>query len=198
VTGSRDPLELLLVANDEFGRRLRLVGPDDWRRPTPCSEWDVRALVGHVVGANVRYRLLLRGAATEQVEATRSLDHLGDDALSSFLTTADAEVASFSEDGALDRIAQHVTGERTGRELLSMRILDVAIHAWDLARAIGADESIDDEVVSFLLADTADLDLGPRPPAFAPADEDVPRNATPQDRLLHRLGRHPTAPEEVR
>jgi uncharacterized protein (TIGR03083 family) len=67
VTASRDPLQLLVVANDEFARRLRLVGPDDWRRPTPCSEWDVRALVNHVVGANVRYQLLLHGALYRQV-----------------------------------------------------------------------------------------------------------------------------------
>lgn len=65
VTASRGPIELLLVANDEFARQLRLVGPDDWRRPTPCSEWDVCALVNHVVGGNVRYQLLLSGAPTE-------------------------------------------------------------------------------------------------------------------------------------
>src|SRR3954468_10206086 len=187
VTASRDPLELLVVANDEFARRLRLVEPDDWRRPTPCSEWDVRALVNHVVGANVRYQLLLRGASVEQVEATRTVDHLGDDATESFLATADRLVACFREDGALDVVAHHVTGDRTGRELLSMRILDVAVHSWDLARAIGADEDLDDDVVAFLLAYTADLDLGPR--QFAPADADVPRDAFPQDQLLHRLGR---------
>jgi uncharacterized protein (TIGR03086 family) len=198
VTGSRDPLELLPVANDEFARRLRLVGPDDWARPTPCAEWDVRALVDHVVGANVRYRLLLHGAATEEVEATRSVDHLGDDPLSSFLATADAVVACFGEDGALDRVAHHVTGERTGRELLSMRILDVAVHGWDLARAIGADEALDRDVVAYLLAYSRALDLGPRQRAFAPAGGDVPPGAGPQDRLLHRLGRHPTVHEEVR
>jgi uncharacterized protein (TIGR03086 family) len=198
VTASRDPLELLVVANDEFARRLRLVEPDDWRRPTPCSECDVRVLVNHVVGANVRYRLLLHGAPTEQVEATRAVDHLGDDALASFVATADGVVGCFREPGALDRVVHHATGDRTGRALLSMRILDAAIHGWDLARAIGADERLDDDVVAFLLADTADLDVGPRQRAFAPADADVPRDASPQARLLHRLGRHPDVTEEAR
>jgi len=183
------------VANDEFARRLRLVGPGDWQRPTPCSEWDVRALVNHVIGANVRYELLLHGASSPQVEATRSVDHLGDDALASFLATAEREVACFLEEGALDRVTHHVIGDRTGRELLSMRILDVAVHAWDLARAIGAEETVDGDVVSFLLADTADLELGP---AFVPADSEVLRDATPQYQLLHRLGRRPNTPEEVR
>lgn len=188
----RDEFELLVVANDEFARRLRLVGPDDWQRATPCSEWDVRALVNHVVGANVRYQLLLQGAPTEQVEATRTADHLGDDALASFVATAAGVVACFHEDGALERIVHHATGDRTGRELLSMRILDAAIHGWDLARAIGADEVLDDEVVRFLLAYTAGLDLGPQQRAFAQADGDVPPDASPQDRLLHRLGRRPS------
>jgi uncharacterized protein (TIGR03086 family) len=184
------------VANDEFARRLRLVRPDDWQRPTPCSAWDVRALVNHVVGGNVRYQLLLHGAPTEQVEATRTVDHLGDDALTSFVAKADAVVACFHENGALERIAHHAAGDRTGRELLSMRILDTAVHGWDLARALGADETLDDDVVAALLAYTAGLAL--RPPAFAPADADVPRNASPQDQLLHRLGRHPNITEEVR
>src|SRR3954464_8500005 len=114
VTASRDPLELLVVANDEFARRLRLVEPGDWQRPTPCSEWDVRALVNHVVGANVRYQMLLRGAATDEIEATRTVDHLRSEALASFVATADIVVECFRERGALERTAHHVTGDRTG------------------------------------------------------------------------------------
>lgn len=185
-----DRLVLLDIALGEFGRRLRLVGADDWGRPTPCAEWDVRALVDHVVGANVRYQLLLDGAPTEQVEATRSVDHLGDDALASFVATADRMVACFHEDGALERVAHHVIGDRTGYELVAMRILDAAVHAWDLARAIGADETLPDEVVAFLLMYSAELDLGPQQHAFATANTAVRRDASPQDQLLHQLGRN--------
>jgi uncharacterized protein (TIGR03086 family) len=189
---------LLVVANEEFARRLRLVGPDDWRRPTPCSDWDVRALVNHVVGGNVRYRLLLRGASTEQVEATRAIDHLGEDALASFVATAAAVTACFRSDGALDRIAHHAAGDRTGRELLAMRILDTAIHVWDLARAIRAHDTLNQDLVAFLLAYTAALDLGPTQNAFAHVDADLPRSASPQDQLLHRLGRQPNVTKEIR
>jgi uncharacterized protein (TIGR03086 family) len=191
VTASADTVGLLVVAGDEFARRLRLVGPGDWSRPTPCSEWDVRALVNHVVGGCVRHRMLLRGAQTHEVEATRAVDHLGDDPVAAFAAAADVVVSCFREDGALQRTVHHAAGDRSGRELLSMRVLDSAVHSWDLARAIGAEETLDDGVVAFLLAYTSGLDLGPGQRAFAPADADVPRDASPQDRLLHRLGRHP-------
>lgn len=197
VTASTGTVGLLVVANDEFARRLRLVGPDDWWRPTPCSEWDVRALVNHVVGGCVRHQMLLHDAQTHEVEATRAVDHLGADPVAAFAAAADAVVSCFCEDGALERIIHHAAGERTGRELLSMRVLDSAIHSWDLARGIGAEETLDDEVVNFLLAYTSGLDIRPGQRAFAPADADVPRDASSQDQLLHRLGRHPNITEEV-
>jgi hypothetical protein len=68
----------------------------------------------------------------------------------------------------------------------------------DLAGAIGADETLDDDVVAFVLGYTTDLDLGLRQRAFAPPDSDVPRNASPQDELLHQLGRHPNITERPR
>jgi uncharacterized protein (TIGR03086 family) len=186
---------LLVLGIDEFGRRLRLVGAEDWTRPTPCTDWDVRALVNHVVGANVRYQLSLHGATTAQVEATRTVDHLGDDPFGAFIATSAAMVAAFHEDGVLDRMHHHVTGDRTGRELLAMRVLDLAVHGWDLARAIGADETIEPDLVEFLLTHSFDVDLGP---AFAPGAVDIPPDASRQDQLLYRLGRHPNIAEEVR
>jgi uncharacterized protein (TIGR03086 family) len=117
--------------------------------------------------------------------------------MESLVATAERVVACFHEVGVLDRVSRHVSGDRTGRELLSMRILDVAVHAWDLARAIGADEGLDDDVVTFLLAYSADLDLGPGQRSFAPADGGVPLDASAQDQLLRRLGRHPHRAEEI-
>src|SRR2546421_2847701 len=34
----------------EFARVAHAVPPDAWSAPTPCTEWDARALVEHVIG----------------------------------------------------------------------------------------------------------------------------------------------------
>ena len=88
-------LDLMSRADDGFIQRLVLVRPGQWTAPTPCTEWDVRALVNHVVGAKRRYTMLLHGAATDEVEATRAVDHLGDDPVASFAAAAAGLRAAF-------------------------------------------------------------------------------------------------------
>lgn len=44
----------MAAAEREYARLrdlLRTLGPQEWARPTDCSEWDVRQLVAHLVGA---------------------------------------------------------------------------------------------------------------------------------------------------
>ena len=186
-----DGFDALSTAGAGFERRLRLVRPDDWERPTPCAEWDVRALVNHVVGGNRRYTMLLNGASAVEVEAARSADHLGDDPLASFRATGVEVTAAFGQEGALDRTVHHRVGDRTGAELLAMRVLDVAVHSWDLACAIDADDTLDADVVEFLLTVVPALEASRQLGAFAAPLGEPPVGGSSQDRLLHLLGRQP-------
>jgi len=184
-------LDLLSRADDGFTQRLALVRPDQWAAPTPCTEWDVRALVNHVVGANRRYTMLLHGATTDEVEATRAVDHLGDDPVASFAVTEAELKAAFAEPGAMARTANHGAGERTGAQLLEMRVVDIAVHTWDLARAIGAGESLDPDVVAFALTFQDTFDAGRRRGAFAAPPGKTPVGSSAQARLLYLAGRRP-------
>ena len=185
-------LDLLTRADDGFTQRLTLVRPDQWDAPTPCTAWDVRALVNHVVGANRRYTMLLHGATADDVDATRTADHLGDDPVASFLATATELNATIRERGAMARTAHHPAGERTGVQLLEMRILDVAVHTWDLARAIGADETLDPDVVAFALSLHDTFQAGRERGSFARPPGTTPVGFSPQGQLLHLLGRRPS------
>lgn len=181
--------ELLTRADEGFAQRLALVGPRQWGAPTPCAAWDVRALVNHVIGGNRRYVMLLHGASADDVDATRAADHLGDDPVASFVATAAELRAAVREPGAMERTAHHPAGDRTGAQLLEMRVLDLALHTWDLARAIGADESLDPEVVAFALASQDMFEAGRERGSFAPPPGETPADLSAQARLVHLSGR---------
>ena len=138
-----DLFEQLERSISEFGTRLRLVHAEHWGLSTPCEEWNVRELVNHVVGGALRYTMLLHGATADEVAATRVLDHLGSDPTGAFERRAHDVTRAFREPGALSRTVHHPAGDRFGKELLELRITEFAVHAWDLARAIGADEQLD-------------------------------------------------------
>jgi uncharacterized protein (TIGR03086 family) len=142
------PLDTLALARSEFARRLRAVTTDDWQRPTPCDGWTVRDLVLHVVSGDHMSAALLHGATREEATAIRRTVDLGDDAVAVFDTNADEIAAAFAEPGALQRSCAHPSGMTIpGAQLLGFRIGDYALHGWDLARAIGADETLDLNVV---------------------------------------------------
>jgi uncharacterized protein (TIGR03086 family) len=181
----------MLVALDRatagFAGTLAQVSRAQWTSPTPNPGWSVHDLVNHVVGGNRRYLLLLTGAPTEDVEALRDLDHLGTDPLQDFTTTAAQVNAAFRAPGAMQRTVHHRLGDRSGAELLVMRVIEHAVHGWDLGRAIGGDDRIDPEVTATLLdafaADASLLATSSFPPA------DPPDTADPQRRLLILTGR---------
>ena len=83
------------------------------------------------------------------------------------------------------RTAHHPAGERTGAQLLEMRVLDVTVHTWDLARSIGADESLDPDVVAFALTLRDTFEAGRERGSFAPPPGELPADV---------LGPSPTAP----
>jgi uncharacterized protein (TIGR03086 family) len=184
--------EALETSRAEFERRLPLIGDADWTHPTPCSEWDVRALVNHVIGGCRRYTLLLHGASAAETNGLRALDHIAGDAPGSFRAAADEMMAAFAEPDALSRTVHHPAGDRPGFVLAGMRVVDFAIHGWDLARAIGVDETLNPDLVEWswavLTGMGAELSQGGY---FQAPSGDAPAGATAQDRLLHLTGRSP-------
>ena len=144
-----DELTNLQRAIDGFGARLRLVGDDQWALPTPCSEWTVRELANHVVNGGYMAERMLGGATADEVVASFDPDALGASPVAAFEASSAAEGEAFAEPGALDRVVHHPgAGDVPGSMLLAFRIGDNLLHAWDLARACGFDETLDADAVA--------------------------------------------------
>jgi uncharacterized protein (TIGR03086 family) len=180
-------LEALDRATAGFAHTLSHVRDEQWDAATPNPGWSVRDLVNHVVGGNRRYVVLLTGAPTVEVEALRDLDHLGNDPMQAFVETSAEVTAAFRAPGTMTQIVHHRLGDRTGEELLVMRVIEHAVHGWDLARAIEVDDHLDPDVAATVLAAfVADPSMLSRT-SFAPGTP--PADADPQRRLLSLTGR---------
>jgi uncharacterized protein (TIGR03086 family) len=179
------------LAMNDFADRLHAVKPDQWDLPTPCEQWNVRELVGHMVGENVWAPELFAGKTIAEVGDRFDGDLLGSDPVTAFDTSATAAVRAASAEGALDRIVHLSFGDFPGKEYADQLFADALIHGWDLARAIDADERLDPDLVAACAQWFAYREDGYRQAGAIGPRVDVPAGADPQTRLLAAFGRTP-------
>ncbi len=75
----RESAGLATTEYERFLALLRSLEPADWTRPTECPEWDVRAMVVHVLGTAEAHASLREN--THQMRAARKIDRPLVDAL---------------------------------------------------------------------------------------------------------------------
>lgn len=176
---------------EEFDARVSRIGDEDWSRPTPCSQWDVWALVGHLVYENLWFAALMRGETIPEVGDRFEGDNLGDDPRAAWERSSRDALAAASEKGAWDRTVLLSRGPVPATEYGWEVLMDHTIHAWDLARGIDDDERLDPVLVEALLAWLPDQVDRMRAGGGFADPIDVADDASAQDRLLAMLGRRP-------
>jgi uncharacterized protein (TIGR03086 family) len=144
-----DQLQELETATEAFGRRLRAAPDDGWDAVTPCDGWTARDLVQHVCWGSRMSALVLGGATRDEAVAVPAAD-LGDDLVGAYQRPADEQLAAFRQPGALDRVVQHPVMDMPGSMLRVLRVAELTLHAWDLARATGGDEELPPALVGSL------------------------------------------------
>ena len=138
--------ELHKQAVDLFSARVDGVPDGAWERSTPCADWDVRALVNHVVGENRWLVPLLDGATVADVGTDLDGDLLGDDPKGSWHESVGPALEAV-EKTPLDQTVHLSFGDFPAEEYLWQLTADVLIHGWDLARATDQDESLPADLV---------------------------------------------------
>ena len=159
-------------ACDGFTQVVRSAG-ERWDAPSPCTEWDGRGVLEHVIG--FQDALLL-----EPLEAKPTRPK--DDPAQRWAVTVQALFAALSRPGALDE-------KREG--LLGILSTDVLVHTWDLGKAIGTDVVLDPRLCEIGLERAlANRKQFEESDMFGPPVA-VPDGASVQDRLIGFFGRDP-------
>jgi len=159
-----------------------------WDSPTPCPEWDARAIVEHLIGFHDE--LLLRPLRAKPQRPRN-------DPARRWAVTVDALRDLFARPGLFNQVidvpamGDAPASEIDARKLVPGLSTDVLVHTWDLARAVDGDDRLDPELCAHFLASLpADPDALEQTGLFAPAVV-VPDDADAQARLLARVGRDP-------
>ncbi|ROQ38366.1 uncharacterized protein (TIGR03086 family) [Frondihabitans sp. PhB188] len=137
-----DWISLLRIAHSEFAARIAAVR--DWDAPTPDTDWTTRDLVAHVVEDQQWVPLLLAGKS--HAEAQLAIAPLGDDLAAEWRRYAPAALDAWKSVD-LARAVQLSYDTVRASEYLAEQVGDVTIHTWDLARATGTSEDLDDDLV---------------------------------------------------
>jgi uncharacterized protein (TIGR03086 family) len=187
-----------LDALDAIGKRnvelVAQVRPEQWDDPTPCTEWNVRTLAGHLIAGRYVYRGLLEGVPVAELRPMlqRQGEAVGDDPIAACEQAVQSIHEAFTEPGALERTVHHTIGDMPGSQLLVQLVADCAVHSWDLATAIGADPGLDEQLVQLageFYAAMTQLDAVYAYGWFKPPAQPLPEGATPLERLIHLVGR---------
>jgi uncharacterized protein (TIGR03086 family) len=184
-----DPRPQLRKSLDQVSRVVATVKPADGQRPTPCSEFDVDALLSHIVGAARRIGSIARREPQGELDTAVADSDFG----KALGAAASDAVSAWSDDVILAEDVVLPWGTFPAEFVARMYTLEMTVHSWDLATALGAPDLLDPSLAEFSLSFApemlpAEMRGGEVP--FGPVIA-VPGDAPAYDRLAGFMGRSP-------
>ena len=185
-------LERLQKAQQAFGSVVHKVGDDQWHDDTPCTDWDVRALVNHVAGELFWVTPMVDGKSIDDVSGALDGDLMGDDPVAAWDRAVKESSTAFGASGALDGTIQSSMGPMPVRQYLADLTCDLIVHRWDLGDAISERQRFTRDELEQLQAmvdqvvPMADQLVAS---GYFAAAQPIPADADPQQTILAALGR---------
>jgi uncharacterized protein (TIGR03086 family) len=189
--------DVFILADETLKRVVDQIRDDQWDVVVP-AEMTPR-LPGSTLRTVVNYHAyddawvpdVLAGRTIEEVGDTWKGDLLGDHPKLNFASIVETAVLAVRRFGDLERAVHLTYGDYPAREYLKHITSFRGLRSYDIARFIGADTRLPDDLVQGLWDEIApDAEEWRRIGVYGPAVE-VPEDAPLQDRLLGLTGRRP-------
>ncbi|HLI73653.1 MAG TPA: TIGR03086 family metal-binding protein [Acidimicrobiales bacterium] len=182
-----DPTERIELATQFAGDKVKQVTAADLAKPTPCSEFDVRALLNHMIGGLGMLTTAARGGKALIPEG----DQFGEDPGRDYDERRQALVAALREPGVYDRNWEMPFGSLAGQMMGAIAFMEHVTHGWDVAKATGQNTDIPPALVSECVDVVTPMDAMLRMPGVCGPAVAVPDDASPQDKFVAFMGRRP-------
>ncbi|MER5854842.1 TIGR03086 family metal-binding protein [Streptomyces sp. NPDC059688] len=192
-TGFTDPRPVYTRATEQAAEIIKTVRPEHLDAPTPCTEFDVRSLLSHVVGGTRRIAVV--GEGGDGLAVHPSADGVADDGWAAAYDEVRVRaLKAWEGDERMTTAVRVPWGEVPGHAALSGYVMEIVTHTWDLCEAIGHPRELDPELAEFALANARRVLPDSRPrDAQTPFAErrEASEGAGPYERLAAWLGRAP-------
>ncbi|MEU1982222.1 TIGR03086 family metal-binding protein [Nocardia sp. NPDC019395] len=179
----------LAAAHQWVATLMDAVRPDQWADPTPCAEFDVRALLEHFSCHPAKIAATADGGDPRQLPAHTAIDanRPGED----YLKRSTAALDRWADDTLLTRTITAPWGPAPGGLAVGAYLMETVAHGWDLAVATGQDAEADPALVAKAqaVADRALTDESRGSGAPFGIRVEPPAHAGPTERLAAFLGR---------
>lgn len=182
--------KILLRAVDQTGKIVATMGYGQLSLSSPCTEWNVRGLVNHLISSLYMFSQAAMGAKFNLQEF--GVDRVKYDAVVSYGQEAAKLKIALGRAGVLEQEWQLSFGETPGWLAVDVAIIEFVAHGWDLHRATNSAVELDPELSDAALANARELvsQFGRQEGVFGP-ELPAPANADAHQRLAAFLGRDP-------
>lgn len=163
--------------------------PDSaWPNQSPCDGWTAQDVVGHVIAVQSYVESLARGIEPTLNPYSMLGGLTGDDPVGAWSAARASVLEAVNAPGVLDHTVQTFRAEETVDDLLAWNVVDTLAHTWDLARAGGVDDHLDDDLVAHATMQAQPvIEAMRQPPFFGTAI--TTNDLSPTVQFLSLLGR---------
>jgi uncharacterized protein (TIGR03086 family) len=188
-----DEISLLASIMDKTDHLIAGVADDQLDRPTPCPDYDVAALIDHIVGWAQAFEAGANCRVFDGDPSQYRAGEAGGDPAGDFRKAAGGIVAAWRDNGIDRKVQMASGGEMEGRMSFDMTLMEYTTHGWDLA--VATDQPVpytEAEAAAVLERAEVTLPAQYRGEGMPFGDiVEVPDHAPAVDRLVAFLGRPP-------
>lgn len=182
-----DPIDRIEKAITRTSKIVHGVKPEQHGDPTPCSEFDVHALLNHMIGGLE----MLRDAAAGGSPAMPEGEQFGAEPGKEYDERAAKLLDVIKQPGTLDNTWVMPFAPLPGQMMASIAFVEHVTHGWDLAKATGQDTTIPDDLIAECRGIVEPMGAMWRMDGVCGPEVEVPESASATDQYAGFMGRQP-------